>query len=138
MTNQQGIRNWGYDPTCSGWVVRDGTEHVATFRREADADEYVRLLLAYIRAPEPRAYMTGTPPTGELPMALGVPVEPSRECEATFERSYEMALERLALASKYIPLDKHDAYEADWKLVRDALHVSRGKQVSDRNSHRND
>lgn len=55
MTNERGVRNWGYDPTCSGWVVRDGTEHVATFRREVDADEYVRLLLAYIRAPEPKA-----------------------------------------------------------------------------------
>lgn len=37
--------NCGYDPTSAGWVVREGSregEHVATFKRESDADAYVR------------------------------------------------------------------------------------------------
>src|ERR1700761_4116821 len=51
-SKERGIRNCGYDPTCVGWVIRDGDEHIATFRREVDADEYVRLLMAYVNAPE--------------------------------------------------------------------------------------
>ena len=38
--------NCGYVHTVSGWLIREGSEtgeHVATFRREADADAYVRL-----------------------------------------------------------------------------------------------
>lgn len=41
---QPAIQNCGYDHTCSGWVVRSDGFHVATFRRKADADQYVRLI----------------------------------------------------------------------------------------------
>jgi hypothetical protein len=38
--------NCGYDPTCSGWVIREGSRegiHIATCRTEARADEFVKL-----------------------------------------------------------------------------------------------
>lgn len=45
--NPRAVYNAGHDHTCSGWVVRLSCgEHIATFRREADADEYVRLVAA--------------------------------------------------------------------------------------------
>lgn len=38
--------NCGYDGTCSGWVIREGSptgEHIATCRTEKLADEFVEL-----------------------------------------------------------------------------------------------
>jgi hypothetical protein len=38
--------NCGYDPTCSGWVIREGSPegmHVATCRSEELANEFVEL-----------------------------------------------------------------------------------------------
>jgi hypothetical protein len=38
--------NCGYDPSCAGWVIREGStkgEHIATCRTEALANEFVKL-----------------------------------------------------------------------------------------------
>jgi hypothetical protein len=38
--------NCGYDPTCNGWIIREGSpqgEHIATCRSEKLANEFVEL-----------------------------------------------------------------------------------------------
>jgi len=47
-SNPRAVYNAGYDHTCAGFVVRlAGGEHVATFKRRVDADEYVGLVAAH-------------------------------------------------------------------------------------------
>lgn len=45
-TKRSTMVNCGYDPTCAGWVIREGSsdgEHVATCRTEKLANEFVEL-----------------------------------------------------------------------------------------------
>jgi len=80
-SKERGIRNCGYDPTCVGWVIRDGDEHIATFRREVDADEYVRLLMAYVNAPETPVHPCACP-TGGCGRLIRYPNQYCREKKA--------------------------------------------------------
>lgn len=46
MNEQSPMFNCGYDPTCAGWVIREGSpqgEHIATCRTEKLANEFVEL-----------------------------------------------------------------------------------------------
>jgi len=53
-SNPRAVYNAGYDHTCAGFVVRlVGGEHLATFKRRVDADEYVGLVAAHETAAVP-------------------------------------------------------------------------------------
>ena len=46
MNERSTMVNCGYDPTCSGWVIREGSTegmHIATCRTEQLANEFVEL-----------------------------------------------------------------------------------------------
>lgn len=46
MNDRSPMVNCGYDPTCCGWVIRQGSTqglHIATCRTKELADEFVAL-----------------------------------------------------------------------------------------------